>query len=220
MNPIHATLAAVAALAAAGAAQKRGSRNATNSDAFRRWFGDSQVVDEQGEPLVMYHGTMRDFDAFDPDKSFTGLGASFFTPDPAFTDDYTYSGASLGKGGSIMPVYLKVENPYDATNPAHREIAKAKIREAYPDGLYVGQSFLEGEALVDYIVRDRTGYRAVEDPRLMVALRESGFDGFYVTERGVRNIGVFSPTQIKSATGNRGTFSPTDPRISYNRRAP
>ena len=29
--------------------------NPTNSAAFRRWFGDSKVVDENGEPLVVYH---------------------------------------------------------------------------------------------------------------------------------------------------------------------
>ena len=57
MNPIHTTLAAVAALAAAGQIKKRGSRNATTSDAFRRWFGNSQVVDRTNNPLVVYHGT-------------------------------------------------------------------------------------------------------------------------------------------------------------------
>jgi hypothetical protein len=28
----------------------------TSSEAFKRWFGDSKVVDEQGKPLVVYHG--------------------------------------------------------------------------------------------------------------------------------------------------------------------
>jgi ADP-Ribosyltransferase in polyvalent proteins len=38
----------------------------TDSDAFKSWFGASKVVDEQGNPLVVYHGTTADFDAFDP----------------------------------------------------------------------------------------------------------------------------------------------------------
>lgn len=29
----------------------------TNSQAFKNWFGNSKVVDEQGQPLVVYHGT-------------------------------------------------------------------------------------------------------------------------------------------------------------------
>ena len=36
-----------------------------DNPAFRRWFGDSKVVDERGEPLVVYHGTAADFDTFD-----------------------------------------------------------------------------------------------------------------------------------------------------------
>lgn len=30
-----------------------------NSEAFKRWFGDSKVVDENGQPLVVYHGGKR-----------------------------------------------------------------------------------------------------------------------------------------------------------------
>lgn len=40
--------------------------------AFRRWFGDSVVVDEDGEPLVVYHGT--------DDPDFTSNGRTFLPP--------------------------------------------------------------------------------------------------------------------------------------------
>ena len=33
--------------------------------AFRAWFGDSKVVDENGQPLVVYHGTKSNFDVLD-----------------------------------------------------------------------------------------------------------------------------------------------------------
>jgi len=36
----------------------------TQTKAFRDWFGDSKVVDENGEPLVVYHGTNGLFDEF------------------------------------------------------------------------------------------------------------------------------------------------------------
>src|SRR5690606_13767023 len=29
----------------------------TETEAFRKWFGNSKVVDGQGQPLVVYHGT-------------------------------------------------------------------------------------------------------------------------------------------------------------------
>ena len=37
----------------------------TETPAFKRWFGDSKVVDADGKPLVVYHGTTGDFSAFD-----------------------------------------------------------------------------------------------------------------------------------------------------------
>jgi GNAT superfamily N-acetyltransferase/2'-5' RNA ligase len=36
---------------------------------FKKWFGKSQVRDEGGKPLVVYHGTTHDFEAFDPSKT-------------------------------------------------------------------------------------------------------------------------------------------------------
>jgi len=27
----------------------------THTDSFKKWFGDSKVVDENGEPLMVYH---------------------------------------------------------------------------------------------------------------------------------------------------------------------
>ena len=36
----------------------------TDTAAFRRWFGNSQAIDEDGQPLVMYHGTNKDITAF------------------------------------------------------------------------------------------------------------------------------------------------------------
>jgi hypothetical protein len=48
-----------------------------DSPEFRRWFGASKVVDERGQPLVVYHGTRRTgFDTFRPRG---GGRALFFT---------------------------------------------------------------------------------------------------------------------------------------------
>ena len=56
----------------------------------------------------------------------------------------------------------------------------------------------------------------IEDPRIASYLRDN-FDGFFVNEGGIRNIGVFNPEQVKSATANRGTFSPESKDIRYQR---
>jgi len=40
-----------------------------------------------------------------------------------------------------------------------------------------------------------------------------GFDSFYVQERGMKNLGVFDPTDVKSLF-NRGSYDPTTQDIS------
>ena len=72
------------------------------SEAFKNWFGDwlsddktnvSKVVDENGEPLIVYHGTTQNFDEFKVDKlgSNTGAGSAklaFFATSEEFLARY------------------------------------------------------------------------------------------------------------------------------------
>lgn len=102
----------------------------TDSEAFRNWFGDSQVVDENGDPLVVYHGTGNTDSIYDggfnPDITGQGmdqLGSGFyFTNDPDEARGYetavTQNLANRGDqklGGDSSPgtvqVYLSIKNP-------------------------------------------------------------------------------------------------------------
>ena len=47
----------------------------THTDSFKKWFGNSQVVDENGEPKIMYHGSANKFESFSLDKLLSGEGA-------------------------------------------------------------------------------------------------------------------------------------------------
>ena len=48
----------------------------THTDNFKKWFGDwendpkhaSKIVDDKGNPMIMYHGTDADFSIFDKQK--------------------------------------------------------------------------------------------------------------------------------------------------------
>jgi hypothetical protein len=42
---------------------------ATDTPEFKRWFGDSRVVDKDGKPLVVYHGTHADIQVFKGKRS-------------------------------------------------------------------------------------------------------------------------------------------------------
>lgn len=75
----------------------------TETEAFRNWFGNSKVVDENGNPKVVYHGSFNKFDIFDKSKQspYSQYGGGFF-----FADDYN---TAKMYGDNIYPVYLKAE---------------------------------------------------------------------------------------------------------------
>lgn len=94
--------------------------------AFYRWFADSKVVDEEGRPLVVYHGTAAEFDAFKP----SWRGAMYF----AFTPEGAIKGASAGAsdrmGGApnkLMPVYVRAERIGSLNFSAETEAALLKF---------------------------------------------------------------------------------------------
>lgn len=165
---------------------------------FRNWFSDSKVVDEQGKPLVVYHGTAEDFQvfkkarknnkkAYDKD-SYVGL---FFSPDP---DQANFFAGIKGKekapvfgepqGSNVMPVYLSMQNP--------------KIVD--------WEGRVKGE---DHVIS------------FAEVAKKAGNDGLIIKNVYDAPIGkstdiyiAFENTQVKS-TANRGTFDPNDPNILF-----
>lgn len=89
----------------------------TKSAAFSSWFGDSKVVDENGAPLVVYHGTNADFDTFDASRGgrldrLDRFGF-FFSEDPVIAEAHADP-----DGARIVPAYLSIANPYIVEGPA------------------------------------------------------------------------------------------------------
>ncbi len=96
--------------------------------AVKTYFEDvSKVVDENGEPLVVYHGTPATFTVFKPSKD-GALGAGIYTT--AF--ERLAKGPS--QGGNIMHLFLNIKNPYEALYPGGIEQDKL-IAKGY-DGVY------------------------------------------------------------------------------------
>lgn len=62
----------------------------TETAAFKRWFGDSKVVDKDGKPLVVYHGTQTPWDVADLRRSIRGYGEQllFLTPNPSLASEF------------------------------------------------------------------------------------------------------------------------------------
>lgn len=73
----------------------------TDTAPFKKWFANSKVVDQHGNPLTVYHGTNWDGWAFD-----TANGAWF-------SEDEDYAGEMAGERGGdrIVKAYLAIQNP-------------------------------------------------------------------------------------------------------------
>lgn len=163
--------------------------------AFWKWFGDSKVVDNEGRPLVVYHGTVSEFDAFDNrktgsnDRGLWGRGHYFSTG----VDGPNSYALRQGDGAKIIPAYLSISNPFIMTTGA------------------------------DFITRlpDGTNQRDLLGPNLDgVKIKEKALDGGHdgviqIKPNGqIGDLVAFAPAQIKSIN-NRGTFNPDDVRVLY-----
>jgi hypothetical protein len=81
-----------------------------NTPAFKKWFGNSKVVDKNGKPLIVYHGTSKDFTRFAPEKSADGV--FHFTLNKDTASRFAISRAEDGQAGAnVLPVYLSIKNP-------------------------------------------------------------------------------------------------------------
>jgi hypothetical protein len=92
----------------------------TDNPNFKKWFGDSKVVDENGEPLVVYHGTNKEFDVFKSTKFPT---AGYFAEDIIYAKSFARTITEY-RGGkeNVKAVYLKIEKPFDASQyPGDKE---------------------------------------------------------------------------------------------------
>ena len=87
--------------------------NVTHSQQFKRWFGDwvnkpysaSKVVDADGKPLVVYHGTDADFTVFKSNDGNYWFSAS---------EDYAEAMTEERGGNRVMQTYLNMRKPYYA----------------------------------------------------------------------------------------------------------
>lgn len=95
--------------------------NITQSKQFIRWFGDwqnspakaSKAVDNNGEPLVLYHQTGKEFTTFDTKQ----IGSGEFDSEMPTGIFMKPTNNDIGVGGNIqMPLYASIKNPLIVNN--------------------------------------------------------------------------------------------------------
>lgn len=169
---------------------------------FKEWFGDSKVVDGDGEPLVVYHGTNKEFSFFNKKEIGSNYKADefgfFFTSSPDEASDYANGTAEYHKDGNanVIPTHLKMENPY--------------IIEAL---------YCNAHQMYDSIGNDIEFKQAIESGKydgVIVKNIQADEEQLKESWRGANEGGnlymVFEPSQIKSIH-NKGTFDIDNPNI-------
>ena len=100
--------------------------------------GVSKVVDENGEPKVLYHGTTRDIDRYDP-KTDQRLPGFWMAPTPELANTYAAGGVvnprGYPSGANVVPVFVKAEKlrVFDG-----RKESMMHVWDAYQNGDFNG----------------------------------------------------------------------------------
>lgn len=163
--------------------------------AFKDWFGDwennpknaSKVVDENGEPLVVYHRSPNKFNTFDINKIGT-------TTDTGQYGKGFYFGVEndRAEGNNVYEVFLNIRNPYNIT----KESRSSNIAYTY------NRPFNEW---TDWHKKNISKEEAD-----LVNSKDGIIDLVEDNEFVVKN-----SNQIKSATDNIGTFDANNSDIRY-----
>jgi hypothetical protein len=166
---------------------------------FRRWFGKSKVVDEAGNPKVVYHGTTKNFGVFKSRKRDPELGFHFGSISQAEWFATYDEGRGTLPGGNIRPVYLRIENPLRL-----RDVFVRCRRSSEDAAYWLYRDGMVAKADLQWICRAKTT-RKVHD-RFVVVVARLGYDGIVyendqeggAADTNEDSYAVFRPEQIRS----------------------
>ena len=192
---------------------------------FKNWFGDwendpekaSKVVDENGEPMVVWHGRSAEFNTFEKKEGvrfIMGLEDKvkaegfFFSPDKGLAEEFA-SNSSRHRGGkaNVVPCFLNIRKPMDLTGEDYDRI--------YED--VTGWEYMVGMDSQDNL------WGIMDEEGMADKIKEKGYDGAIFVEEVDDS---YEPTkisycaldanQIKSAENNNGDFSADNNDIRFS----
>lgn len=183
------------------------------TEQFKNWFGDweknkkysSKILDENGEPLINYHGTSHQFDEFVSDEigkttNNKGIfGNGFYFSNSKEMANY-YTKFDKTKEGKVLNTYLNIKKPFIWSDPKNVEVAR---KLGFPKDR----------------IRDNKLLPLNDNEKIMKftkKLKDAGYDGVIFNypknfsgygDNNVNETVAFYPNQIKSANENDGNFS-------------
>jgi hypothetical protein len=189
---------------------------------FKAWFGDfendpensSKVVDDNGEPLVCYHYSSKDFSVFD--KKFHPKIANFVENKYHKHLGYDFStkkGFFQSKDSFEYKVFLNVRNIFNIKYATEKQFEPLiKILSSIP--YYSHYEYRKSDLERDIQDLKKGKWDALELPSIEKYLSKK-YDGLIMYERDWENIKVYSEKNIKFADGTNTTFDGSNPDIRF-----
>jgi hypothetical protein len=164
-----------------------------------------------------YHGSpSNSIKAFDPskgDRAFPTEGVTFLTKEPEFAHSFidvhknkTRGGWDYDKGSTIYPVSANLGKHFDPATPEGSETIKQYLQNKYSKE--VGTDYFDDainqkhEHMMDRLTDPVNNWKLLESPDLLDHLKNTGHNSFSVTEGGIKNIGIFDPSNIRGKFAN------------------
>lgn len=181
------------------------------TDGFKKWFGDweknpesaSKIIDKNGEPLVVYHGSGSTFEVFDKKKAHdkegrkwgVGTGKDVFS----FTDeiDIAYNWMNRSKERAKYSVGSDAPKVYSVFLNIRKPMSRDDF-EAMLDKKFEGYTFRDSKQRDKFIAEIRR------------EMKKQKYDGIVA---GFGEYSAFESSQIKSVD-NKGSFNSKSANIN------
>ena len=199
------TKGALSGLSSAREAMKAKRREERVQKNLEAYMGSAE------KPQTYYHATQapKDFRKFDLEKRPTPKSAAavFLTPSTDWANEFDMADlktleSATSAAPRIMPMITRAKNTFDYDDPGH--VTQVMNQVELPPGI-------DRQHVADEISGGNWNF--IEDRNIQKAIKDLGFDSFNVKEKGVKNLGVFNPADVK-ALFNRGSYDPTTEDIS------
>ena len=223
---------------------------------FKDWFGDwedslktaSKVVDENGEPKIVFHGTPLRRDQITPNRGWQKDGITYISQEAPF---YAFRGGEYSgmiftsvdpeKARSIAEKRaMSIPDDMDGTEQWTEEgyvydlfvdvkkpfvpqrdadIVLSSLGDEIPTlSFYGGQGDTVSVETAKEILNSENSWLVTETPQFVAEIKKLGYDGLTGTDEGVDYIACFNPNQLKDAYDNTGTFSTENDDIRFRIR--
>jgi ADP-Ribosyltransferase in polyvalent proteins/Transglycosylase SLT domain len=176
------------------------------TNAFKKWFGNSKLKDNKGEPVIVYHGSDKEFTTFDLNaekKNRTSNPRGIYTT-PNKTEAKTY-------GKNVTELYARSENPYVEGKSDINDKMAAKyaqvLKDNYPN---YGDDWVDNVIVPQF--KKSGKFKDIDGGLKTDVMEAGGYDSYKDGE----HIVLFNPNQVKSATDNTGAFSTEEADIRYS----